>query len=115
MDLQDAIDVSVPPSGPGCIDCDSAGGWWVQLRRCALCGHVGCCDSSPGRHATAHWKDTGHRLVRSYEPGEDWYWDFESEQAFDGPALADPQARPAEQGSPAPADRVPANWRELIR
>ena len=51
------IDPSVPPSGPGCVECEEAGGWWVHLRRCAQCGHVGCCDSSPSQHATAHHRD----------------------------------------------------------
>ena len=61
---------SAAPSGAGCADCDEAGGWWVHLRRCAHCGHVGCCDSSPAQHATAHCRATGHPIVQSYEPGE---------------------------------------------
>ena len=62
-----AVDPSVPPSGTGCVECDAAGGWWFHLRRCAACGHIGCCDESPGRHASAHWRETGHRLIRSFE------------------------------------------------
>jgi hypothetical protein len=110
----DAIDVTLPPSGTGCAECDPVGGWWVHLRRCAECGHVGCCDTSPSQHATAHYRETGHRYMQSFEPGEDWYWDFATEEMGDGPTLADPQAHPADQTTPGPRDRVPTNWRELI-
>ena len=77
------IDPSVPPSGEGCVECEAAGGWWVHLRRCAQCGHIGCCDTSPSQHATAHWRATGHPLIRSYEPGEDWYWCYPDELMFE--------------------------------
>ena len=71
----DPIDPTVPPSGAGCVECDAAGGWWVHLRRCAKCGHIGCCDSSHG-HATAHFEQSGHPVMRSLEPGEAWRWCF---------------------------------------
>ena len=78
------IDPSVAPSGPGCVECEASGGWWVHLRRCAQCGHVGCCDNSPNRHATAHYNaTTDHPLVRSYEPGEDWWYCYADDLAFD--------------------------------
>jgi hypothetical protein len=65
----------VPPSSSGCEDCLAAGRTdWVHLRVCQFCGHVGCCDSSPGQHASAHFLVTGHPVVRSFEPGEDWFW-----------------------------------------
>lgn len=108
------IDVDVPASGPGCAECDAAGGWWVHLRRCAACGHVGCCDTSPAQHATAHFKETGHRLIQSYEPGEDWFWDYEAQDYYDGPELAAPTGHPEGQPVPGPAARVPANWQDLI-
>ena len=57
-----------------CEDCVKIGGRWVHLRLCLTCGHVGCCDSSPNRHATAHFHATHHPLVRSIEPGETWTW-----------------------------------------
>ncbi|MDF5752372.1 UBP-type zinc finger domain-containing protein [Spongiactinospora sp. TRM90649] len=60
----------------GCEDCLKTGSRWVHLRRCLECGHIGCCDSSPNRHATAHFNDTGHPVIRSYEPGEEWRWCF---------------------------------------
>ena len=71
------------PSDDGCTDCLAAGGRWVHLRRCAQCGHVGCCDSSPSKHATAHHAATGHPLVQSFEPGEEWYWCYEDETGFE--------------------------------
>ncbi|MDP9866813.1 MULTISPECIES: ubiquitin carboxyl-terminal hydrolase 14 [Streptosporangium] len=64
-----------PPRTPeGCEECLSVGMRWVHLRECLSCGHVGCCDSSPGKHATAHYKESGHPVVASFEPGEDWRW-----------------------------------------
>ena len=113
MDPSD-IDPSVPPSGAGCAECEQDGGWWVHLRRCARCGHVGCCDSSPAQHATRHFAETGHPVVQSFEPGEDWYWDYARDSARLGPALTPPTSRPAEQDPPAPRERVPANWQDLL-
>ena len=104
------IDPTVPPSGPGCNKCDEAGGWWFHLRRCAQCGHIGCCDSSPSQHASAHADATGHPIIRSYEPGEDWFWDYRRGQALWGPPLAPPEHHPLDQPIPGPAGRVPADW-----
>ena len=109
-----AVDPTVAPSGPGCVECDAAGGWWVHLRRCAQCGHIGCCDSSPEQHASKHAADSGHPIVRSFEPGENWFWDYTTKDYYDGPRLADPQHRPVEQSVPGPSDRVPADWRTKI-
>lgn len=108
------IDPSVPPSGTGCAECLAANGWWVHLRRCAACGHVGCCDTSPSQHASGHFRATGHPIVRSFEPGEDWFYDYRNQDFVTGPDLAPPSSRPEGQGVPAPADRVPPNWRDLI-
>jgi hypothetical protein len=110
------IDPSVPPSGPGCAECEGSGGWWFHLRRCAQCGHVGCCDSSPAGHATAHFRESGHPVVQSFEPGESWFWDFPREQLLDdGPELAAPHSHPAGQPAPGPAGRVPADWQQQLR
>ena len=58
-----------------CPDCVTEGSSvWAHLRKCVVCGHVGCCDSSPYRHASKHHEDTGHAVMRSYEPGESWRW-----------------------------------------
>ena len=81
---QTDIDPTVPPSGTGCSECLDAGGWWVHLRRCAACGHVGCCDTSPAQHATAHFQATGHPIIRSFEPGEGWYFDYRTSRMANG-------------------------------
>jgi uncharacterized UBP type Zn finger protein len=73
----------VAPTSLGCEECLATGGRWVHLRMCQTCGHVGCCDSSPGRHATAHFGETGHPLTRSFEPGEDWFWCYVDEVMFE--------------------------------
>ncbi len=64
----------VTPRTQGCEECLAAGTRWVALRMCLECGHVGCCDSSPGRHATAHFMATGHPVMQSAEPGQTWRW-----------------------------------------
>ena len=61
-----------PRTPDGCEECLATGGTWVHLRLCLGCGHVGCCDSSPNRHATKHYHATRHPIIRSFEPGEDW-------------------------------------------
>jgi hypothetical protein len=108
------IDVTVPPSGTGCVECLAAAGWWFHLRRCAQCGHVGCCDTSPEQHATAHARETGHPYVQSFEPGEDWFWSYESDDYYEGPALAAADSRPPEQPVPGPAGAVPPDWRSHL-
>ena len=72
----------LPESVDGCEDCLRSGGKWLHLRICLSCGHVGCCDSSPNRHATAHANESGHVVLRSLEPGEDWCWCYVDEVAF---------------------------------
>jgi len=64
----------VKPNTKGCEECLKTGQPWVALRMCLVCGHVGCCDSSPGRHATGHFRQTGHPVMKSVEPGQDWSW-----------------------------------------
>jgi len=64
----------VPARTPGCEECLKTGSTWVHLRLCLTCGHVGCCDSSPGRHATRHFHQTRHPVMASFEPGERWAW-----------------------------------------
>jgi uncharacterized UBP type Zn finger protein len=84
----------VAPSGAGCHECLQTGDWWVHLRLCQACGHVGCCDSSPKRHATRHHRATSHPLVRSFEPGEDWFYCYPDDLLFlvpdAGPAPSHP-------------------------
>lgn len=83
---------NVRPGTPdGCEECLKTGGQWVHLRLCLVCGHVGCCDNSPGKHATAHYHRTRDPLIQSFEPGEDWSWCYPDE-LFIEPALL-PSAR----------------------
>jgi uncharacterized UBP type Zn finger protein len=71
---------AVSPSGPGCQECLASGDGWVHLRLCLACGHVGCCDDSPNRHASRHFAETQHPVIKSFEPGETWAWCFEDEE-----------------------------------
>jgi Zn-finger in ubiquitin-hydrolases and other protein len=108
------FDPRVPPSGPGCVECLASDGWWFHLRRCARCGHVGCCDASPSQHASRHAADARHPVIQSYEPGEDWFWDYEAEEAIEGPVLAPPHHHPLDQPTPGPAGRVPRRWQQML-
>jgi hypothetical protein len=110
----ESIDPTVKPSGDGCVECLATGGWWLHLRRCAACGHIGCCDNSPSQHGTKHARESSHNIIRSFEPGEDWFWDYDTEQYYDGPALAPPEHHPTSQPTPGPAGRVPADWERLL-
>jgi hypothetical protein len=110
----ESINPAAEPSGSGCVECLATDGWWFHLRRCAACGHIGCCDSSPSQHASKHASEDGHSIVRSFEPGEDWFWDYKTEQYYDGPALAPPEQHPRDQPTPGPAGRVPADWERRL-
>jgi uncharacterized UBP type Zn finger protein len=71
--------LELPPEVDGCVDCLASGGKWLHLRICLSCGHVGCCDDSPNRHATAHHHATSHPIIRSLERGEEWSWCYVDE------------------------------------
>jgi hypothetical protein len=73
----------VTPSALGCEECLKTHSRWVHLRLCRTCGHVGCCDSSPNRHATKHFHATRHPIVEGYDPAEGWGWCYVDEIAFD--------------------------------
>src|SRR5437899_4077218 len=90
----------VTPSADGCEDCLRIGDSWVHLRLCMTCGHVGCCDDSKNKHATAHFRRTGHPIMRSFEPGEDWAWCY-----VDNVAL-DPRGWPSAALSPTASEPV---------
>lgn len=79
---------AVTPSGPGCRECLADGEDWVHLRLCLTCGHVGCCDDSPHRHATAHARAAGHPVIRSYEPGESWAYCYADDRLAEIPPRA---------------------------
>jgi hypothetical protein len=72
-----------PRTPEGCEECLKTGSYWVHLRLCLECGHVGCCDQSPGKHATKHFHRTSHTIMRSFEPGEDWGWCYVDEVILD--------------------------------
>ena len=78
----DQIRVDLPSEVAGCEECLKTGGRWVHLRLCRSCGKVGCCDSSPNRHASKHAAESGHPIVSSLERGEDWSWCYVDDVAF---------------------------------
>ena len=110
----DGIDPKAKPSGTGCVECLEAGDWWLHLRRCAQCGHVGCCDTSPNQHATKHNESTGHPIIASFEPGEHWLYDYRTGEFVEGPKLPPPQCHPESQPVPGPAGHVPSDWQSLL-
>jgi uncharacterized UBP type Zn finger protein len=78
----DTVQHELPERVAGCEECMKIGASWVHLRLCRECGKIGCCDDSPNRHATAHFHETEHPIVRSAEPGEEWSWCYVDETAF---------------------------------
>lgn len=78
---------AVTPGALVCRLCEEEGDAWAQLRMCLVCGHVGCCDSSWGRHARQHFEETGHPLMKSIEPGHEWSWCYVHKVFFYTPEL----------------------------
>ena len=85
---------TVTPSALGCEECLKIHQQWVHLRLCRTCGHVGCCDDSPGRHATKHFHATQHPIIEGYDPPEGWGWCFVDEVFLDLSERATPQRGP---------------------
>jgi hypothetical protein len=108
------INPDAKPSGTGCAECEAGGLWWFHLRRCAECGHIGCCDSSPNQHASKHAEEHGHPIIASFEPGEDWFYDYTTQNMIKGIRLTGPHAHPLSQPVPGPAGRVPADWESQL-
>jgi Zn-finger in ubiquitin-hydrolases and other protein len=117
VSTSEEINPHVAPSGEGCAECLAGAepGWWLHLRRCAACGHIGCCDNSPAQHASGHHEETGHPVLQSFEPGEDWFYDFRTREFFDGPALLAPDSHPLDQPVPGPSGKVPRDWQSRLR
>jgi hypothetical protein len=111
---QRGIDPDSKPSGDGCVECLATEGWWLHLRRCAECGHIGCCDSSPSQHASKHAHSAGHPVAASFEPGEHWFFDYEKQEQVAGVPLPPPHAHPGTQPAPGPAGKVPPDWESLL-
>ncbi|HVF52574.1 MAG TPA: UBP-type zinc finger domain-containing protein [Actinomycetota bacterium] len=83
----------VTPAADGCVDCLATGDEWHHLRVCMTCGYVGCCDSSPNKHASGHARTVGHPIVQSFEPGEDWFYCYVDDFGFEieeAPSLSYP-------------------------
>src|SRR3954447_20533011 len=111
--LDHVLITELPESVEGCEKCLAVGDPWVHLRICLECGQVGCCDSSPNRHASAHARAADHPIVRSIEPGEDWSWCFADELmmrigGIQGTTRIPPSPPPR---PPAPAGRAAARTR----
>ena len=85
---------SLKPTKRVCEDCVEIGGRWVHLRTCQECGVTRCCDNSPNRHATAHAGSTDHPIIRSYEPGEDWWWCYPDESIVEVPGAPPAPSHP---------------------
>ncbi len=101
------INVHIPPSGNGCKECLKMGSWWMHLNRCAECGHVGCCDSSPNTHSRKHFHETKHPVIQRFEPGEEWFYNWNTDKMFEDSSihLTKPIAHPVDQ--PVPGGKVP--------
>jgi uncharacterized UBP type Zn finger protein len=94
MTCKHVVDIEpVAPRTQGCEECLKTGSPWVHLRLCLTCGHVGCCDSSPGRHATKHFHHAGHAVIASFEPGERWAWCYVDEIELPVPEPVSPYLR----------------------
>ena len=111
---RDGINPTAKPTGTGCVECLTTGEWWLHLRRCAECGHIGCRDNSPNQHASKHNATTGHPIITSFEHGEDWFYDYRTGEFFAGPKLPGPHGHPLNQPVPGPAGRVPIEWQSLL-
>ena len=94
MDYCEHIGAVLPvtPSADGCEDCLKTGDTWVQLRLCMSCGHVGCCDSSINKHATAHYHEMHHPIIKSHEPGEEWGYCYVDDRFFERLPESEPAA-----------------------
>src|SRR4051812_15906429 len=113
-DNDDGINLTAEPSGTGCVECMASGSWWFHLRRCAECGHIGCCDDSLNKHASKHAHHDGHPVIQSFEPGEDWFYDYRTDEPFDAPTLKAPHSPPRDQPPPGPRERVPPFWQRVL-
>ncbi len=93
----------VRPNSLGCQECLVSGDPWVHLRLCMTCGHVGCCDDSPNRHATRHFHGTKHSVIKSFEPGEDWAWCYVDDEIIESIATFPIESPSEHYASPSEA------------
>ena len=104
---REGINISAKFTGTGCVECLETNGWWLHLRRCTQCGHIGCCDNSPNQHATKHNASTGHPIITGFEYGENWFYDYRTGEFFIGPKLVGPHAHPLDGPLPGPLGKYP--------
>jgi hypothetical protein len=109
------INPDMPSSSEGCVECLAAGGWWLHLRRCAECGHIGCCDSSLSQHASKRFHGTGHPIGASFEPGESWLYDYRTRKMMPSETVAEPRWHPEDQPVPGPSGEVPQDWESRLQ
>jgi uncharacterized UBP type Zn finger protein len=100
QELGDPSREPVTPSDHGCKECLALGDEWAHLRLCMSCGHVGCCDDSPNKHATKHFHRTRHPTIRSYEPGENWAYCYQDDLTVDGLAALPGESPPGHYSAP---------------
>ena len=96
--LDHVLLAELPDAVPGCPECLASGSPWLHLRICLECGQVGCCDSSPNRHASRHAHATGHPIARSIQPGEDWGWCYVDRDFVDVRVTGEPRIPPSPMG-----------------
>ena len=96
-------DEPVMPTAHGCEECLAQGDSWVHLRLCMTCGHVGCCDDSPNRHATGHFHATAHPVIKSFEPGENWAWCYADDELVEAIPAFPIESPPRHYSSPSEA------------
>ncbi len=101
----DDLDLTLAPRSDGCETCLREGTPWVSLRMCQSCGHIGCCDSSPNRHASTHAGSTRHPVVRSFEPDEDWFWCYPEGVLFAVEGAPPAASHPGDEGRAATMSR----------
>jgi hypothetical protein len=96
------VDQSAVPTGTGCVECDASGGWWVHLRRCAQCGHIGCCDVAVAARQPAR-REFGPSGDQKFEPGEEWFFGYQDGAFYDSVSPGTARAPPVDQPVPGPA------------
>ena len=111
---RESVNTSARPTGTGCVECLETNGWWLHLRRCTQCGHIGCCDNSPNQHATKHNASTGHPIITSFEYGEDWFYDYRTGEFFVGPKLVGPHAHPLASACTRTPWQVRKDWQSHL-
>ncbi len=116
MNDVDGIDPSVPPSGPGCVECEGGGRLVVPSAPVRAVRAHRLLRRLPAKHATAHYRATGHPVIRVSSRARGWFWNYATEELYaSGPDLAPPAGHPADQPVPGPAGRVPADWARTLR